>query len=96
MVIRCLLALILLTGLAAAGAQQHWPEPSIAPLPFVEQGPGIGESGAAHIAARSTGGRVLSVRSQGKSGRVVYRVKLLMPDGRVRSVRVDGATGAVQ
>ena len=89
------LILILWTCAGTIGAQ-HWQDPTIAPLPFVERGPNIGESSAAHIAARSTGGRVLSVRSQGKSGRVIYRVKLLMPDGRVRSVRVDGTTGAVQ
>lgn len=45
---------------------------------------------------RSLGGRVLDARidERGK-GRWVYRIKMLMPDGRVVALTVDGRTGDV-
>jgi len=50
---------------------------------------------AATIARGSAGGRVLSIGLQGGS-RPVYRVKVLTRSGRVRTVTVDGRTGAVR
>ena len=52
----------------------------------------IGADAAAASASRATGGRVLSVR-KGKRG--TYRVKVLLPGGRVRNVTVDGDSGQV-
>jgi hypothetical protein len=49
---------------------------------------------AASIARSATGGRVLSLSLRG-NGRPWYRVKVLTPSGRVRSVAVDARTGAV-
>ncbi|MEQ8663285.1 MAG: peptidase [Gammaproteobacteria bacterium] len=46
---------------------------------------------AAQQAAQMTGGRVLDVRTARQGGRVVYEVKVLLDDGRVRVVRIDGA-----
>ncbi len=46
---------------------------------------------AARQAAAMTGGRVLDVRTTSKGGQTVYEVKVLLDDGRVRVVRVDGA-----
>ena len=48
---------------------------------------------AAATARSATGGRVLSVDSQQRRGRLVYRVKVLLQGGRVRVVNVDGQTG---
>lgn len=44
---------------------------------------------------RELGGRVLSADSESRDGRIRYRVKVLLPDGRVRIVYVDAATGQV-
>ncbi len=52
----------------------------------------IGTDAAAASAGRATGGRVLSVR-KGKRG--TYRVKVLLPEGRVRNVTVDARNGQV-
>ena len=45
---------------------------------------------AARQAAAMTGGRVLDVRTTNRAGQIVYEVKVLLDDGRVRVVRVDG------
>lgn len=44
---------------------------------------------------REVGGRVLSADSENRDGRVRYRVKLLLPDGRVKIVYVDAVSGQV-
>lgn len=50
---------------------------------------------AASIAKKSYGGKVMSIDMQTRDGRVIYRVKLLQENGRLRSVRVDGRTGKI-
>ncbi len=65
---------------------------SIAPQPvrhLAQRGGDIGEDAAAEQARRATGGRVLSVRK----GKRSYRVKVLLPGGRVRTVAVDSRSG---
>jgi uncharacterized membrane protein YkoI len=47
---------------------------------------------AASIAARATGGKVLSVENAGN----VFLVKVLLGNGQVKIVQVDAATGAVR
>ena len=39
---------------------------------------------------RDTGGRVVSAEVLNVSGRVVYRIKVLTSDGRLRTVQVQG------
>ncbi|MGH8651561.1 MAG: PepSY domain-containing protein [Gammaproteobacteria bacterium] len=56
----------------------------------------IGQGQAVAFARQATGGRVLDVQTQNMSGRVVYLVKVLMPDGRVRIIAVDGETGQIR
>lgn len=79
-----LLALLLAT-LPAWGAERgsvHW-------LRHVQT---AGDPGAAaRQAAAMTGGRVLDVRTLVMSGQPLYQVKVLLPDGRVRMVQVQGA-----
>jgi hypothetical protein len=48
---------------------------------------GIGPSQAAQIAQERHGGKVLKVSRDGQS----YRVKLLLPSGTVRTVRIDAS-----
>lgn len=50
-------------------------------------------AGAARIVERNTGGKVLGIQRQEKKGKTVYRVKVLLPEGRVRTVTVDAETG---
>lgn len=42
---------------------------------------------------QETGGRILSARAQVRKGRTVYRIKVLMPSGYVKSFHVDAVTG---
>ena len=53
------------------------------------RGGDIGQDAAAAKVRQATGGRVLSVRK----GKGVYRVKVLLTGGRVRTVSVDSRTG---
>lgn len=97
-------AVWLLAALLAAGSAgpAHarpgaWaqPPPPRTGLRLAQQGSDIGRDGAASAARRATGGRVLSVSSEDRHGQRVYRVKVLLPGGRVRVVRVDAQTGNV-
>jgi uncharacterized membrane protein YkoI len=45
---------------------------------------------AARQAAQMTGGRVLDVQTGNAGGRMVYFVRVLLADGRVKVVRIDG------
>jgi uncharacterized membrane protein YkoI len=47
---------------------------------------------AAAAVRRATGGKVLNVEATGAD----YQVKVLMSDGRVRTLRVDGRTGRLR
>ena len=51
---------------------------------------------AAAIAQRTTGGRVLAVEQAESGGRAVWRVKVLTPNGEVRVILVDVASGQTQ
>lgn len=52
---------------------------------------------AVALVRRESGGRVVdSVTRRNASGRVVYEIRILSRDGRVRTWRVDAATGQVE
>ena len=53
----------------------------------------IGPSEAATKVVRKTGGKVLKVTQEERNGKQVYRVKVLLPEGRIKTVFVDKATG---
>jgi uncharacterized membrane protein YkoI len=55
----------------------------------------IGAEQAAAIARNATGGRVLGVRSIQRDDALVYEVKVLSKDGRVRIIRIDGRNGGI-
>jgi uncharacterized membrane protein YkoI len=48
---------------------------------------------AATMAQQATGGRVLAVEQAQREGRLVWRVKLLTPQGDVIVVLIDAASG---
>ena len=52
---------------------------------------------AVALVRRESGGRVVdSVTRRNAAGRVVYEIRVLSRDGRVRTWRVDAATGRVE
>ena len=53
----------------------------------------IGRDGAAAVAQRMSGGRVLSVDKSDSGGRPVWRVKVLTAQGEVRVILIDAASG---
>lgn len=55
----------------------------------------IGPDQAAAVARKVTGGRVLAVTPAKRHGAVVYKVRVLLPDGRVRVVIIDAKSGRV-
>lgn len=83
-----ILALLLMVVMPAHARPQVQPG-IIVPIMLAE----VDSSSAARIVERRTGGKVLSVHRQEKKGRVMYRVKVLLPEGRVRTVSVDAETG---
>ncbi|MDS4022750.1 MAG: hypothetical protein RKR03_19910 [Candidatus Competibacter sp.] len=102
------LAPVALAGLlAAAGAQaQSWYRPyreggDFAPPPRGQQDrppprPFADPDRAANAAREATGGRVLGVQGADRDGQPGYRVRILQPDGRVRSLHFDPASGRMR
>ena len=93
-----LFALIAVTVLTSALARLSWADRAPLhsaswreiPRHLAQLQADIGPDAAAAKVRDATGGRVLGVRSDGRGG---YRVKVLLPGGRVRVVSVDGHTG---
>lgn len=55
----------------------------------------VSMSDAAAMVAKKTGGRVLKVTEEEQGGKRVYRVKVLLPEGRVKTVFVSKETGSL-
>ncbi len=55
----------------------------------------MGEDAAAALVRRRSGGRVLRTVRGTDGGRVIYRVRVLHGDGRVRDYQVDAETGEI-
>lgn len=53
----------------------------------------VSRDDAASTAQQASGGRVLSVEKTERDGRTVWRVKVLTPQGAVRVILVDAASG---
>lgn len=50
---------------------------------------------AAALVQKQFGGKILKVDTFERGGRVIYRVKILQEDGRIRTLNVDGQSGKV-
>lgn len=50
---------------------------------------GISAEQAAAVVSRAYGGRVVSVKPEGGNGQRVYKVRVLLEGGRVKTVQVD-------
>ena len=99
------LALLVLAGLLAASggaqAQSRYRGDDYAPPARGRQGPPPSRpfadpDRAANAAREATGGRVLGVQGGNQDGQNGYRVRILQPDGRVRSLHFDPNSGAVR
>lgn len=93
----------LVAGLLACASAVGAAEPEAAPLwlaaanQLFENRPpaGLSFSDAASRARHETGGQVISVAPAEQNGRAGFRVKVLLEDGRVRTLFVEQRTGQV-
>lgn len=53
----------------------------------------VGRDDAATVAQQVSGGRVLAVEKTEREGRPVWRVKVLTPQGEVKLILIDAASG---
>lgn len=56
----------------------------------------ISEDAAVALVREQTDGKVVRVERQMEGGGLVYRIRVLKPDGRLREYRVDAATGELR
>lgn len=55
----------------------------------------VSSSDAATLVVKKTGGKVLKVTEEERKGQWVYRVKVLLPEGRVKTLFVNKESGAM-
>ncbi len=56
----------------------------------------VSEDAAVAMVREQTEGKVIRVDRKLESGSLVYRIRVLSPDGRLREFRVDAATGLMR
>jgi len=61
-----------------------------AATPVLAQRTAANADAAAAQVSKATGGRVVNVQTVERNGKTVYRVRVLLPDGKVRTVDVAG------
>ncbi len=87
---RRLLCLCLCLGLSSEAYTAQAP---VAPNPLIVQRLTLDD--AVRVAKHAVHGRVLSAEQIDSLGPLVYRIKLLLDNGRVRTVYVDGESGDI-
>lgn len=65
------------------------------PAYFSQARDGVSLDQAAAMVRRQTGGRIIKASSRSSNGRTVHFIRVLTPDGKVFTVRVDARTGRV-
>lgn len=65
-----------------------------ASVAYAQQTP-VSIDAAAAMVRRISGGRVIAADSMDEDGKALYRIKVLLPEGRVRVYVVDPLTGQV-
>ena len=87
----------LLAGLLALGP--------VSPAAVADQPPAAAAAGpakpltldeAAALVRQKVGGRVVRAETRDEGGEVFYEFRVVSADGRVRTVRVDAATGTIR
>ncbi len=88
----------LLLGVWGLSGTVHAVAPASATAPHALRlaGGGISLDQAVQMAQARYGARVVRAETTREGDRVYYRLRLLSPDGRVFSVRVDAQTGSFQ
>jgi uncharacterized membrane protein YkoI len=86
-VLAALLAALPLAGIRADEDDQE------RALSAREAGRALPLAGILERARADASGRILGVELEDEGGRVIYEVKVLRPDGRVRTLAYDAATG---
>lgn len=84
--------LLAVPGYGQAAPRMEWLQVQAGPTET--QRPRIDRQEAAERAATATGGKVLTAEPDHVDGRLVYRVKVLTPDGHVRNVIIDAGERA--
>ena len=59
-------------------------------------GAGISQDAAVAMVREQTDGKVVRVEPRGEGAGLVYLIRVLTPDGRLREYRVDAATGTLR
>src|SRR5690625_1393689 len=52
-------------------------------------------AGAAESVGEQYGGRIMDVQTRQRDGRIIYQVRVLQDDGRMRTINVDGQSGKI-
>lgn len=88
-------------GVAALPARAQYPDtgaafaPDEPPTAFIAQRGSLSLSQATAIAQSRFQGRIVRAETTQQGNRIVYEIRILGNDGRVRTVRIDAETGAV-
>jgi uncharacterized membrane protein YkoI len=69
--------------------------PEEVPQAFIAQRGGLSLAQATAIAQSRYQGKIVRAETVQEGGRVIHVIRILGDDGRVRTVRIDAATGAV-
>jgi uncharacterized membrane protein YkoI len=91
----CLLLLAITAGPGAAVTHAQTSTPAQAQN-GTPAGAQIAPADAAEIVRKQFGGRVMGVETRQREGRVIYQVRILQENGRMRTVSVDGQTGKIR
>ena len=83
------LAVVLTAAPAAAGGGGHGGQGHGQGQSSGMGGGGVSAEEAAAIVRRAYDGRVVSVKPEGGNGQTVYKVRVLLDGGRVKTVQVD-------
>ncbi len=100
--VRTHLPLILLAGLlATVPADAGKPETADRKRDVAEETPAVprvvmSKDAAVAMVRERSGGKVVRADRHEQDGRVVYRIRVVTADGRVREYRVDATTGAMR
>lgn len=94
--LRAIIVLATVLGINVAPAAARSPEfKQGAPVMMLAQQGDIGPGAASAAASAASGGRVLGVQRVRSANGIIYKVKVLLPGGRMRYVTVNGQTGQV-
>ena len=93
---RLVIAVVLLIGLPATGLGNPPQVPMAQPGHLIPASDSMSLNQATRMVREETGGRILSAEEVQRGNRSVYRIRVLLDEGRVRVVEVDPGTGRMR